>query len=70
MGLYDAFAPNKYKRVKIIRRNGYATVEYAPSTANPQATRGSLLPRPRNIAIANLIFPKHRSFDAVLCHSK
>ena len=33
MGLYDAFAPNKYKRVKIIRCNGYATVEYAPSTA-------------------------------------
>ena len=35
MGLYDAFAPNKYKRVKIIRRNGYATVEYAPSPAEP-----------------------------------
>jgi len=35
VGLYDAFAPNKYKRVKITRRNGYATVEYAPSTAEP-----------------------------------
>ena len=35
VGLYDAFALNEYKWVKIIRRKGYSTVEYAPAAAEP-----------------------------------